>query len=180
MPKKKVGASGNVYRRKDRDGITIVWRDSHGRRRSRMLKTATVNEARQILAAEKAKILGQPLPSDDTFNDWADEFLKHQEARITPHEVRGKLSRAEFTRQKGFIESKLKPFFGTMKLAAIRRGDVVRFIHQREAEVTSGTVINEVNTLKRLFNVAVDLEKIDTNPAQRAPMPKAPRGALSS
>jgi site-specific recombinase XerD len=181
MPKRKVGASGNVYRRKDREGITIVWRDIHGRRRSRMLKTATVTEARQILAAEKAKvdkakILGEPLPSEVTFEGWADEFLKFQGARITPHVMRGKLSRAEFKRQQGIIESKLKPFFGTMKLAMIRRGDVVRFIHKREAEVTSGTVIKEVNVLKRLLNVAVDREMISANPAQRAPMPKAPEG----
>jgi integrase len=63
-----------------------------------------------------------------------------------------------------------------MKLAMIRRGDVVRFIHQREADVTSGTVIKEVNVLKRMLNVAVDREMIGANPAQRAPMPKAPEG----
>jgi integrase len=181
MPRKKVGASGNVYRRKDREGITIVWRDTHGRRKSRMLKTATVTEARQILAnekakVEKAKILGAPLPSDETFRDWADEFLKFQQQRITPHVVRGKLSKAEFIRQQGIIESKLKPFFGTMKLATIQRHDVVRFIHRREAEVTSGTVIKEMNVLKRMLNVAMDKAKITANPALRAPMPQAPEG----
>jgi integrase len=65
-----------------------------------------------------------------------------------------------------------------MKLAAIRRSDVVRFIHRREGEVTSGTVIKEVNVLKRMLNVAIDLEKIAANPATRAPMPKAPEGRV--
>ncbi len=181
MPKMKVGTSGNVYRRKDREGITIVWKDTHGRRKSRSLKTATVTEARQILANEKAKverakILGTPLPSEETFEYWADEFLRFQETRITPQVMRGKLSRAEYVRQQGIIESKLKPFFGSMKLAAIRRGDVIRFIHQREAKAASGTVLKEMGVLRRMLNVAIDLEKISTNPAQRVPLPKAPEG----
>jgi integrase len=181
LPNKKVGASGNVYRRKDRDGITIVWRDAHDRRRSRILKNKTVTEARQILAAEKhkvdqAKIYGGPLPSDETFADWADEFLKIQKNRITPQVVRGKLSQAEFIRQKGIIESKLNPAFGTMKLAAMRKADVIRYIHSRTGQVSDATVIKEVNTLKRMLTVAVDLDKIAANPAARAPLPKAPEG----
>jgi integrase len=181
MPKRKVGTSGNVYRRKDREGITIVWRDTHGRRRSRMLKTATVTEARQILASEKAKvekakILGTPLPSEESFSAWADEFLAFQKARITPQVMRGKLSKAEYVRQQGVVEKQLKPFFGSMKLASIRRSDVIRFIHQREAKMASGTVLKEMGVLRRLLNVAVDLEKISVNPAQRVPLPKAPEG----
>lgn len=181
MPKKKVGSSGNVYRRKDREGVTIVWRDIHGQRRSRILKTATVTEARQTLAAEKHKVaeaerFGKPLPSDETFIDWANEFIRLQETRITPHVIRGKLSRGEFIRQQGIIESKLKPFFGAMKLAAIRKADVIRYIHGRTGQVSDGTVIKETNVLKRMLHLAMDLDKIAANPAARAPLPKAPEG----
>jgi hypothetical protein len=145
-------AGGNVYRQEGAEGYVIRWKDESGRRRGRLVKTTSVKVAREALASEKAKvekarILGQPLPSDDTFKEWADAFLKHQERRITPQVIRGKLSRAEFIKQKGIIEAQLKPFFGTMKLAAIRKADVVRYIHQREAKVTIGTVIKEVNTL---------------------------------
>ena len=175
-------AGGNVYRQEGADGYVIRWIEQ-GRRRGRLVKTTSVKVAREALAAEKARvekarILGQPLPSEETFAHWADEFLKFQQQRITPQVVRGKLSRAEFIRQKGIIEAQLKPFFGTMKLATIRRGDVVRFIHRREGEVSSGTVIKEMNCLKRIFNVALDLEKIGANPAQRAPLPKAPEGRM--
>jgi integrase len=65
-----------------------------------------------------------------------------------------------------------------VKLAAIRRSDVIRYIHKRTGEVSDGTVIKEMNVMKRLFNVAVDLDKIPANPAQRAPMPQAPEGRI--
>jgi integrase len=90
--------------------------------------------------------------------------------------VRGKISQAEFTRQKGIVETKLIPHFGAMKLAVVRKADVLRYIHDRTKRVSDGTIIKEVNTLKKLFNVALDLDKIPTNPAQRAPLPQAPEG----
>ena len=62
-----------------------------------------------------------------------------------------------------------------MKLSLIRKGHVTEYIHKRTGAVADGTLIKEVNTLKRIFNVAVDLEKIAANPAARAKLPKAPQ-----
>jgi integrase len=174
-------AGGNVYRQEGADGYVIRWRDSQGRRRGRLIKTTSIKAAREALAAEKAKvekarILGQPLPSEETFADWADEFLKMQERKIAPHVVKGKISRAEFVRQKGIVQSKLKDHFGKMKLAAVRKADVIKFIHERTGQVSDATVIKEVNVLKRMFHLAMDLDKIATNPAARVPLPKAPEG----
>lgn len=92
--------------------------------------------------------------------------------------VKGKISRAEYNGQAGIVERHLTPFFGDMKLAAIRRADVIRYIHSRVGEVGDGTIIKETNTLKRLFNVAIELDKIGANPAHRAPLPKAPEGRV--
>jgi len=161
-------AGGNVYRQEGADGYVIRWRDSQGRRRGRLIKTTSIKAAREALAAEKAKvekarILGQPLPSEETFADWADEFLKMQERKIAPHVVKGKISRAEFVRQKGIVQSKLKDHFGKMKLAAVRKADVIKFIHERTGQVSDATVIKEVNVLKRMFHLAMDLDKIATN-----------------
>jgi integrase len=61
-----------------------------------------------------------------------------------------------------------------MKLAQVRRADVVRYINKRTGVVSDASIIKETNCLKRLFNIALDLEKIPSNPAQRAPLPKAP------
>jgi integrase len=180
MPRKKLGAAGNVYRQRDRQGFVIRWVDSTGRRRSRSLTSATLKEARETLAAEKHRAErarhGEPLPSDETFSDWADEFLAIQKKKITAQVVRGKLSRGEYVRQEGIVESKLKPHFGTMRLASIRKADVVRYIHDRTGQVSDATVIKEVNTLKRMFHLAMDLDKIHTNPAARIPLPKATEG----
>jgi integrase len=181
MPRKKLGAAGNVYQQAGRAGYIIRWIDSTGRRRSRSLTTATLKEAHEALAAEKhsvekAKILGAPLPSDETFSDWAEEFLLIQHKRITSHVVRGKLSKAEYERQRGIVAAKLKPHFGTMKLAQVRKADVIRYIHDRTGQISDATVIKEINVLKRMFHLAMDLDKIHSNPAARAPLPKAAEG----
>jgi integrase len=103
-------------------------------------------------------------------------MVKMQERRIAPRVVRGKISQAEFTRQQGIVDKHLLPFFGAMKLAGIRKADVTRYIHERTGQVSDGTLIKETNTLKKLFNVALDLDKIPANPAQRAKLPQAPEG----
>jgi hypothetical protein len=141
----------------------------------------TLDQARTALSAEKLKVeeqikFGRPLPSKDSFETFANEFLDMQKRRISPRVVRGKISHAEYIRQKGIVETKLIPFFGSMKLASVRKADVVKYIHERTSKVSDGTIIKAVNTLKKLFNVAFDLDKIPANPAQRAPLPQAPEG----
>jgi integrase len=172
---------GNIYQQDGKIGFVIRWRDSQGRRKGRLVKVTSAKEAVEALAAEKAKvekerILGMPMPTGDTFETFSKEFLAHQEKRISPRVVKGKISRAEYERQKGIVETKLNPFFGSMKLAAIRKSDVKRYIDKRTGDVADGTIIKEVNTLKRLFNVALALEQIPANPAQRAALPQAPEG----
>jgi hypothetical protein len=44
---------------------------------------------------------------------------------------------------------------------------VVRYIHERTGAVSDATIIKEVNVLRRMLNLALDLEKIPANPAQR-------------
>ena len=133
-----------------------------------------------MLQAEKAKALairnGEIVASQETFEDFAAEFLKYQRKRISPEVIRGKLSAAEYERQRGIIETHLMRHFGPMRLAAIRRVHVVRYIHARTGAVADGTLIKEVNTLKRMLSVALDLEKIGSNPARRIDLPTTPKG----
>ena len=179
---KKGKHKGNVYQQRGKDGWIIRWRDAHGRRRSRLVKVDSEEDARKSLFAEKSKaekafqleaVLGQKPPTEESFEAFSKEFLKFQEKRISPRVVKGKISHAEYERQAG-IEKHLLSFFGSMKLAAIRKADVVRYIQTRIGEVSDGTIIKEVNVLKRIFSVAMDLDKVSANPAQRAPLPKTP------
>jgi integrase len=182
MSRGKVRDRDGIYQRKDRPGTWWAsWIDAGGKRRQRKLEAHTLQQARAALAAEKLRVeeairFGRPLPTTDSFEAFAAEFLKHQERRISPQVVKGKISQAEYIRQKGILELHLKPFFADTKLAAIRRADVVRYIHKRTGLVSDATVIKEVNVLKRMLNVALDLEKIPSNPAKRAPLPQAPEG----
>jgi len=172
-----------VYERSDRKGYWAAWTDAQGRRIQRKLNAPTLTQARQLLADEKAKVAKQlatgytPL-TEETFATFATEFLRYQQRRIATKVVHGKLSQHEYERQRGIVESHLEPFFGSMKLATIRRKDVAAYINSRIGGVSDGTIIKEVNVLKRLFNVALDAEKIAANPALRAPVPKAPEGRV--
>jgi site-specific recombinase XerD len=53
---------------------------------------------------------------------------------------------------------------------------VVRYIDERTGQVSDSTIIKEVNVLKRMFHLAQERDKIGSNPAHRAPLPKAPEG----
>jgi integrase len=184
MARKQAHRRDGIYERKDRPGFWGSWTDASGRRRRREFDVPTLEDAKKALAAEKHKVeeaikFGKPLLSEDSFAAFADEFLRYQERRIAPKVARGKLSQAEYDRQEGIVKQHLKPFFGPdVKLAAIRRKDVRAYINSRMGKVSDGSIIKEVNTLKRMFNIAVEDEKISVNPAHKAPVPKAPEGRV--
>ena len=184
MPRRKMKNRDGIYQRKDRPGqFWGSWIDAEGRRRQRRFAASTLTQARALLDAEKGRAdhqrtTGIVPPTEESFADFIAEFLSYQKRRIASKVVRGKLSQIEYERQKGIVQKHLKPFFGGMKLKAIRRKDVAAYINSRMGEVGDGTIIKEVNTLKRLFNIAIEGEKITVNPAHKAPVPKAPEGRV--
>ncbi|MGB8028148.1 MAG: tyrosine-type recombinase/integrase [Terracidiphilus sp.] len=183
MAKKQTHRRDGIYERADRPGFWGSWIDASGRRVQHKLNAPTLTQAKQLLADEKARVAkqlatGQVEPSKNSFAEFADVFVKHQERRIAPRVAKGKISQAEYTRQKGIVEKHLKPFFGSMKLALIRKKNVSDYIDSRVGKVGDGTIIKEIGTLKHLFGVAVEKEMIAANPAHRAPVPKAPEGRV--
>jgi integrase len=181
MPRGKTKDRDGIYQRKDRPGWWASWIDASGKRRQRKLEAHTLTQARKLLADEKEKAdkqrtTGIVPPTKDSFAEFADVFIDYQRRRIAPKPAKWKISQTEFNRQKGIIEAHLKPFFGKMKLALIRKKDVNDYIDSRIGAVSDGTVIKEMNCLKRLFAVAVNKEKITTNPAHGADVPEAPKG----
>ena len=184
MARKQAHRRDGIYERPDRPGYWGSWTDASGRRRRKRFDFPTFTQAKEALDAEKLKVaeaikFGKPLLSEDSFAAFAHEFLRYQERRIAPKVARGKLSQAEYDRQEGIVKQHLKPFFGSdVKLAAIRRKDVRAYINSRMGKVSDGSIIKEVNTLKRMFNIAVEDEKITVNPAHKAPVPKAPEGRV--
>jgi len=181
MPKKAKVKYDGIYERPDANGYWGSWTAADGRRVRRRFHVSTLEQARTALAAEKLKVeeqikFGKPLPTEETFTAFATDFLKHQERRIASQVTRGKISATEYERQRGIVEGHLTRYFGQMRLASIRRKDVKTYIDSRTGEVSDGTIIKECNVLKRMLNLAVELEKIAANPAHRAPLPQAPEG----
>jgi len=183
MARKQGHPRDGIYQRKDRPGFWGSWIDGSGRRKQRKLNASTLEQAKMLLSAEKTKAdlqrsTGKTPPTEDSFDKWADAFLKYQERHISPTVVKGRITQAEYVRQQGIVEKHLKPFFGPMKLSLIRKKDVNNYIESRLGVVSDGTIIKECNTIMRLFSVAIEKEKISINPAHSANVPKAPEGRV--
>lgn len=183
--KPKLGKTGSVYKASDRDGYVISWMGADGKRKRKTIKAASESAAQAALLVEKGRVLKAKndgtVPSEDSFAAFACQFLMYQKGRISPTVIKGKLSAAEYERQRGIVEHHLVGFFGPMKLVTIRRADVISYITSRTGKVSDGSVIKEANTLKKLFNYALDLERVEASPAIRLKnyMPKAPEGLIA-
>ena len=173
MPKKIADRDG-IYDRPDRPGFWGSWIDSSGRRRRKKFEAHTLTQARALLAAEKAtaeknRTLGYTQPSKDKFADIIVRYLKHQKARLTPR---------SYQREDGIIATHLVPFFGKIKLAEIRRGDVQQYITQRSGEASAASIVKEVNVIKHILGLAVEWDLIPVNHAHRLKTPKPAAGRV--
>src|SRR5271169_2975529 len=111
MARGKVKDRDGIYQRKDRPGWWASWVDASGKRRQRKLQAYTLQQARTLLSAEKARVektvtLGYAPPSAETFAAVSRRFLKHQRARLTTR---------SYARDEGIIRSHLDPFFRASK-----------------------------------------------------------------
>jgi hypothetical protein len=89
MAKKTPHKRDGVYQRKTRPGWWISWTDAQGRKRYRKTDSQNITQAKQIRAAEllrveQARIIGHQPPGEDTFEEVAERYLKHQKARLSP------------------------------------------------------------------------------------------------
>ncbi len=175
MPRGKRRDRDGVFTRNDRPGFWASWVDASGKRRKRKLEAHTLQQARSLLSAEKAKVektvtLGYAPPSAESFGSVAARFLGHQRARLTPR---------AYKREDGVLKAHLEPFFGaSTKLAAIRRADVQRYVTQRSGEVSPASIVKELNSLKHLMSLAVEWELIPASPAHGVRPPKVPAGRV--
>lgn len=179
MPKKTRARDG-VYERDGRPGFWISYVDEYGKRRQQY-GGPTVTQAREKREETRTKVRevkealanGEPLPTEETFGAVAKRYIEYQTKRCSA----GALSKEELARQTGIVEKHLIPFFGSTKIASIRRSNANAYIESRTGEVAAGTIIKEANTLKHLFSLACeDWELIPANPAKRIKLPEAPEG----
>jgi len=167
-------ARDGVYQRPDRPGFWGSWVDASGRRRRRKLNAPTLQQARTLLNAEKAradelKTKGYAAPSADSFGSILDLYMKHQKPR---------LSHGSYGRTKGIAEKYLRPAFGQLRIGDIRRTDIQDYITRRAGEASAATTIKEANVLKHLLGLAVEWELIPFNPAAKIKTPRPPAGRV--
>lgn len=173
MPKAK--DRDGVFTRKDRPGKFFgSWTDASGRRRKRKLEAHTLTQARKLLNAEKARVdkqrtLGYAPPTKDSFGSIITRYLKYQKPR---------LSAVSYVRTSGIIEKQLRPVFGSLRLADIKRMDIQHYVTERASEISPGSVVKELNVLKHLLGLAVEWELIHFNPALKIKSPRVPAGRV--
>lgn len=166
-------SADGVYTRPDREGYWISWKDAQGRRRYRKTNAQTLTQARsaraaELLRVEHAKVLGFTPPGKETMSELAPRYLAHQKARV---------SHSAYIREKGILDDHLQPAFSG-PLAAIRRGDIQRYITKRSGEVSAYSIQKELNCLKHMLRMAMEWEIIPINPAQGIKPPKVPAGRI--
>jgi len=175
MPRGKRRDRDGVFTRNDRPGFWASWVDASRKRRKRKLEAHTLQQARAILSAEKARVektvtLGYAPPSAESLESVSERFLGHQKARLTPR---------SYKREDRILKAHLRPFFGEKtKLAAIRPADVQKYITHRSGEVSPASITKELNVLKHLLTLAVEWELIPTNPAHGVKAPRVPAGRV--
>jgi integrase len=175
MPRGKAKDRDGIFTRKDRPGAFYgSWVDANGKRRKRKLDAHTLQQARTLLAAERARVdrhktLGYAEPTRESFAEMIPRYLKHQKPRI---------SAQSYVRTEGIISNHLRGAFGSTKLAKIHRSDVQRYVTDRAGEASPGSVIKELNVLKHMLSLAVEWDLIPFNPTDKIKSPRVPAGRV--
>jgi len=79
------------------------------------------------LRVEHARILGHAPPGAETFKEVADRYLKYQKDRLTPK---------TYAREESILRIHLARF-NSLKLSAVRKLDIQRYVTELAAEVSA-------------------------------------------
>jgi integrase len=157
---------GTVYKRESSKFYWIVYRVDGKRYRE---TTGTTNKrlADQCLASRegdiaqgKFKLANQRL--SPTFKDFSQEYLEWARA-----------NKRSWDRDEIMVRN-LMDDFGHLKLASLKPKQVEKFKIRRSAEVEKSTTNREVSLLKRIVNLAVEWQLIESNPIAKVKKFKEP------
>ena len=159
----------------------LVYRKTAAERKPRPATSARQKERRLRLSSRRREPTGQPLPTQDLFEALRLRVsLRFQENSHSQWRLRRESSRGKrYIREEGIIVKYLKPSLGPeIQLAAIRRSDVIRYIHKRTAKVSDGTVHQETKGTWLPYPLVARRPAQDRGqPGPNAtPMPQAPEG----
>ncbi|WP_161557597.1 N-terminal phage integrase SAM-like domain-containing protein [Acidisarcina polymorpha] len=90
---------------------------------------------------------GYAEPVKASFASLLPHYLKHQKPR---------LRQRSYERTSGIVENQLRPFFGSMPMASIRRAEIQEYVTERAGQISAGGVTKELNVLKHLLGLALN------------------------
>ncbi len=173
--------SGSVRPRPNKDSVRYyevileLGKDEYGRRKRAYFKCDTTDrvEAENMLTMKKAEYLNGELieKSNDTVADFLKEYMEdYVKIQNSPATVRD---------YQEVIDKYLKPTFGKIRLQELTRQKIQQvYNHWREKSPLSDnplrtTTIHHINRVfKASLNIAVELDYIKTNPAQKVKIGK--------
>jgi len=191
MLRRKKADRDGVYQR--RDGFYCSFIDALGIRKFKKLKGCiSLTVAKQLRAAELLKVTeqiasGRPQQTEETFSEVIPTYLQYQHPRLKPR---------SYSRTAGIIENHLLPAFGEMKLARIRKPDILAYLTKRATPkpiaqsdddrkekrpprvLSAGSRTKELNTLKSIFHWAIAAEKLTHDPTVGIKGPKLEPGRV--
>jgi integrase len=103
------------------------------------------------------------------FDDLAREYLKYAKVHKMP---------LSYRRDIVSLNNCFLPIFGNKLLTTISTRDIEHFQIERATQVSPSTVNRDMETLRHMFNLAVDWGYLEKNPAQRVKSLKTPPGRI--
>lgn len=91
--------------------------------------------------------------------EWLDEYVRKN---LRPRTV-------EF--YKDLLNTRIVPYFGTVKISNIVIADIKKFFNSMTNEVTSSTIKKYRNCLVTMFNYAIEMDYLQINPAEHVSIP---------
>ena len=192
MPRKKKADRDGIYQRPD--GYYCSFIDARGVRKFKKLRGCiSLTTAKQLRAAEVLKVSeqiasGRPSETEETFSEAIPSYLQYQQPRIKAR---------SYERIAGIVTNHLLPAFGEMKLARIRKPDILAYLTKRATPqaaeppeegkkkkkrapriLSAGSRNKELNTLKSIFHWAIAEEKLAHDPTVGIKGPKLEPGRV--
>ena len=159
-----------VFQRKDRSGWFVSYVDSLGVRKKQKVQAQTRTQALDALAAFKVKeqrdfLLGVKEQSDISTSDLFERYKRHQKAR---------LRQSSYGRTETILETLRAAL--PVRAKTITKLTVAQFINHRSEKISAASLSKEITTLKHVLRLAVEWGLLNSNPADRTPLPRVSQG----
>ena len=153
----------------NRKGKLYLQFEANGKRYQRSTKLKDTPKNRSLVQKEVIPKLQHKILSG--------EFAKQQEKiyKFSEYALKYKVSKEylkTYRHLRGIVDNKLLPIFGNKEINKISRGEIKEFTDDLLLDLSPKRTRMILNTLKAIFDIALDYEHIQINPAANIKLPK--------